>query len=320
VAELSTHFKLRDLGPTSFLLGVEITRDWSKHTIYLSQCQYILDKLDEFHMSDCKPVGTPMLPGIKLTKEQCPNSSDESSEMSNIPYMNAVGSLMYLATMTRPDIAFTVGVLARFNSNPGMAHWKAVKHLLRYLKGTMDLKLAYGPDVTSNEPFTTYSDADYGGNRDNGRSTTGYMVKLGTGAVCWSSKLQPTVTLSTTEAEFVAAEAAGKEVCWMRHLLGELGYGPSQPSLLLIDNQSVINVAKNPEHHGQMKHLDLKYYWLREKVEKKVMMPKYLPTNNMPADLLTKSLAKPVGLHDFTLVTKAHTFLLTHLHTFPFHF
>ena len=115
--------------------------------------------------------------------------------MINVPYINAVGSLMYLATMTRPDIAYTVGVLARFNSNPGQAHWNAVKHLFRYLKGTVELKLEYGPDETiGSEMFATYSDADHGGNKDNGKSTTGYMVKLGSGVVAWKSKLQPVVT------------------------------------------------------------------------------------------------------------------------------
>ena len=207
--------------------------------------------------------------------------------------MNAVGSLMYLATTSRPDISFTVGSLARFNANPGIMHWKAVKHLFRYLQGTVDLKLEYGPDQTANNLFTTYCDADHGGDKVNGKSTSGYMVKLGSGVVSWSSKLQPIVTLSTTEAEFVAAVAAGKEICWMKNLLQELGYTSTQPFALWIDNQSCITVAKNPEHHGRMKHLDLSFYWLRDMVAKKLISPAYLPTNEMPADLLTKALAKP---------------------------
>ena len=155
------------------------------------------------------------------------------------------------------------------------------------------MKLVYGPDPTTSDLFTTYCDADHGGNRDNRKSTGGYIVKLGVGAVCWSSKLQPVVSLSTTEAEYVAAVAAGKEICWMRNLLQELGYTSSQPSPLWIDNQSCITVAKNPEHHGRMKHLDLCFYWLRDMVEKKVIAPAHLPTEEMPADLLTKPLAKP---------------------------
>ena len=294
VVELGTYFKLRDLGSTSLLLGVEITRNRASRTIYLSQKQYILNKLHEFDMTDCKPLGTPMLPGLKLTSEQCPQTSDEKAEMQNIPYINAVGSLLYLAILTRPDIAYAASVLARFNSNPGIAHWKAVKHLFRYLKGTVDLKLAYGPDPSNgNDRFITYCDADHGGNKDNGKSTTGYMVKLGSGVVCWSSKLQPIVTLSTTEAEYVAGVAAGKEICWVQNLLSELGYGASMPAKLYNDNQSALSVAKNPEHHGRMKHLDLCFYWLRDKVQSNTIQPLYLRTEDMPADLLTKALPKP---------------------------
>ena len=131
----------------------------------------------------------------------------------NIPYINAVRSLLYLAILTRPDIAYAASVSARFNSNPGPLHWKAVKHLFRYLKGTVELKLAYGPDPSvETDRIIAYCDADHGGNKDNGKSTSGYMIKLGSGVVCWSSKLQPIVALSTTEAEYVAGVAAGKEI------------------------------------------------------------------------------------------------------------
>jgi hypothetical protein len=105
--------------------------------------------------------------------------------------------------------------------------------------------------------------------------------------------LQPIVTLSTTEAEYVAGVAAGKEICWVQNLLGELGYTASTPSKLYIDNQSALSVAKNPEHHGRMKHLDLCYYWLRDKVQTKTLQPLYQPTEDMPADLLTKALPRP---------------------------
>jgi len=184
--------------------------------------------------------------------------------------------------------------LARFNSNPGPIHWKAVKHLFRYLKGTADMKLEYGPDeLMGPEMFITYSDADHGGNKDNGKSTSGYLVKLGSGVVDWRSKLQPVVTRSTTEAEYIAAGAAGAEILWVQNLLLELGYCPKAPSKLCMDNQSAISVAKNPQHHGRMKHLDLCFYWLRDQVEKKKICPEYLRTDDMPADILTKSLPKP---------------------------
>src|SRR5215470_7586461 len=131
-----------------------------------------------------------MNPNTKLTSAMSPApNSPESAEMSKIPYIQAVGSLMYLAVATRPDIAYSVGVLCRFNINPGREHWKAVKHLFRYLKGTLNEKLSYSPS-NSTEPFTTFTDADHGGNPDNGRSTSGYIVKMGTGAISWASKLQ----------------------------------------------------------------------------------------------------------------------------------
>ncbi|GLB42956.1 putative reverse transcriptase (RNA-dependent DNA polymerase) [Lyophyllum shimeji] len=293
VSELGTHFKLRDLGPTSYLLGIRIERETAERRIYLSQTQYIVNKLEEFGMTDCKPVGTPMLPGLKLSSSQSHQTVEEKAVMENIPYMNAVGSLLYLATMTRPDIAYAASVLARFNANPGMAHWKAVKHVFRYLKGTIGLKLMYGPNPEQDDLFVTFSNADLGGNPDNGRSTTGYMTRIGLGVVDWMSKLQPVVTLSTTESELVAGVTAGRGMAWIRNLVDEIGYAAPTPSKLFTDNMSAMQVSKNPEHHGRMKHLDLCWYWLREQVGKKKIAPLHLPTEEMPADLLTKALPKP---------------------------
>src|ERR1700730_2169630 len=217
---------------------------------------------------------------------------EETEEMCSVPYLQAVGSLMYLAVATCPDIAYAVGVLARVSKNPGLAHWKAVKHLFHYLKGTMDLKLTYAPDPSSPELFTTFSDADHAGNPDNGRSTGGYVVKMGTGAISWSSRLQGIVALSTTEAEYVAATSAGQETLWLCNLFQEMGYPISGPSALYLDSASALAVAKNPEHHGRMKHLDLRFYWLRDEVEKGTISLGHVSTSAMPADILTKALGR----------------------------
>ena len=289
IKDLELHFKLRNLGPTSWLLGMKITRDFSNHSISLSQHQYITDKLKEFGFNDCSPTTTPMDPGLVLQKTQL---SDQDKEyMSKIPYLQAIGSLIYLSQCTRPDIAYAVGTLAKFNSNPAPIHWKAVKHLFKYLQGTKDYDLVYKPDGEQ-ELFITYSDSNHGACKDTGRSTGGYVVKIGTGAVSWSSKLQSVVALSTTEAEYIAAVEAGKELKWMRSLLGEFGYKFDSASTLCIDNQSSISVAKNPEHHGRMKHLDLKFHWLRENVEAGHIKPKHVGTNEMIADCLTKALPR----------------------------
>ena len=134
--------------------------------------------------------------------------------------------------------------------------------------------------------------ADHGGCKNSGKSTGAYVVKIGTGAVSWSSKLQSVVTLSTTEAEYIAAVSGGTEILWMQNLLEEIGFGSPGSSTLHVDNRSAIQVAKNPEHHGRMKHLDLKFYWLRDVVNSGKISVSHLSTIDMPADLLTKPLER----------------------------
>ena len=146
--------------------------------------------------------------GLKLSKSMAPTTPDEITQMKSVPYASAVRLLMYLAVATHPDIAYAVGVLFRFTQDPGITHWKAVKHLFRYLKGTQDYNLTFSP-TTSCEPFQAYSDADHASNVDNGKLTSGYLIKIGSRAVSWSS-----IALSTTEAEYIAAVHAGKEVIW----------------------------------------------------------------------------------------------------------
>jgi hypothetical protein len=292
VEDLKRHFKLRDLGPTSYLLGVEIQRDRKQRQLTLSQKQYILNVLDRASMSDCNPVSTPLDPSEKLSAEMAPKTRQEWEEMRTVPYVNILGAVAYIAIATRPDIAYAVSVLARFSKDPGPKHWKALKHLLRYLRGTIDYKLTYAPDPTSNDLFTSYCDADHGGNPDNGRSTSGFIVKIGTGAVSWMSRLQSFVTLSTTEAEYVAAVSLGQEVLWLRNLLEEIGYKQDSPSTLRIDNQSALSVAKNLEHHSRVKHLDLRFYWLRDEVERRRLQVQHISTEVMPADALLKALGR----------------------------
>ena len=248
--------------------------------------------LERFGLSSCNPVQTPIAPGITLSKSMGPTTPEEVQQMQNTPYLSAIGTLQYLSTMSRPDIAYTVSFLARFNQNPGPSHWGAVKHLMRYLKGTMDFKLTYSGPLAPGI-FTTFCDASHGDCKDSGRSTGGYVTRMGGGAVGWASKLQPVVAQSTTEAEFVAAVEAGKEICWMRNLLGELGYTCTTSSPLYIDNESAVTVSKNPEHHGRMKHLDLRFYWLRDAVEQGIIAPLRIPGNEQPADILTKALPLP---------------------------
>ena len=150
--------------------------------------------------------------------------------------------------------------------------------------------------------FQTYSDANHGGCKDSGRSTSAYVVKIGTGIVSWMLKHQPIVALSTTEAKYVAACEAGKEIVWMRELLQEIGFESNGPSTLHMDNQSAIQVAKHPEHHGRMKHLNLHWYWLQNIVDKGIISPHFISTLDMPADLLTKALPRVKVQHICSLL------------------
>ena len=292
VVELSKRVKMRDLGESSFLLGMLIERDRSVRMLALSQRQYILDMLTRYRMDQCDSVKTPMNKNAaRLSKLDGPQNDAERQEMQLVPYGEAVGSLLYLARGTRPDIAYTVAFLARFVANPGRAHWQAVKHLFRYLQGTKDLRLVYrGERYDPEQIFRAFTDSAHGDSVDTGRSTSGYLLTIGGGAVSWSSRLQSLVAQSTTEAEYIAAVDAGREAVWMRNLLTELGYTLSGPTVLHMDNQSSISVAKNPEHHGRMKHLDLRFFWLRDQVKAKLLVPAYVGTENMPADILTKAL------------------------------
>ena len=291
-SELSKRFKLKDLGPIHHILGLEITRDRSKRQLFLSQSYYLQTVLERFNMQDCNPCSTP-LPPAPLLHSMSPKTEQEKEEMRKVPYINVVGSLMYLAVATRPDIAHAVGVISQFNANPGSAHWSAAKRILRYLKGTPKYALRLGlttPQTTPQIGIKAYSDADWAGDRDTRKSTSAYAMFLGDGLVSWSSKRQPVVALSTTEAEYISAVHAGQEIIWLRNILGELGFPQVQSTPLFIDNQSAIATSKNPENHSRIKHMDIRLFWLRDQISKNVIEPSYKHTTEMVADILTKSL------------------------------
>jgi hypothetical protein len=204
--------------------------------MYLSQQKHIGDVLACFNMTDARPVSTPLAKSVPLTKEDCPQSDEDLEYMKSVPYLSAVGSLMYLAVGTCPDIAFAVGALSCFNANPGQAHWKQVQHVFKYLAGTQDLMLCYGPGADST-CLQIYSDVDYAGDVDSVCSTSGHAMFIGK---YWSSKRQPVVAKSTTEAEYIAANEAGSDGVWFWNFTSELGYPPAGATPLWLDNQSAI--------------------------------------------------------------------------------
>lgn len=210
---------MKDLGPAKFVLGMRIIHDQEKRTLSIDQSHYIKKVLERFGMSECKPAKTPMDVSAKLTNEMSPSNEESRNEMKNIPYQSAVGSILFVAQITRPDIQYAVGAVSRFNNNPGIGHWTAVKRILRYLKGTTDLKLNYTKDKNY---LTGYSDSDWASDPTDRRSTTGYIFKLSGGAISWSSKKQQTIALSTAEAEYMAMSATTQEAIWLNSLHDEI--------------------------------------------------------------------------------------------------
>ena len=206
---LSKSFAMKDLGSAKKILGMKITRDRSKKLLWLSQESYVEKLLKRFNMHKAKPVNTPLAGHFKLSMKQSPTSEKDKAEMKNVPYSSAVGSLMYAMICTRPDIAYAVDVVSRFLTNPGKEHWTAVKWILRYLRGTTKNCLCFG----KGKPMLTgYTDADLAGDIDSRKSTSGYLITFAGGAVSWQSKLHKCVSLLTTEAKYIVATEACKEI------------------------------------------------------------------------------------------------------------
>jgi len=284
-ADLSKEFEMTDLGEAKFILGIYLEQNIPEGYIRLNQSGYIAKILERFKMEDSNPVSTPLDVSVKLCKNQDP----PLAEMKDIPYQSAVGSLMYAMIATRPDIAAAVGVVCRFMSNPTRQHWTAVKRILRYLKGTKHFSLQY--QATGDKvKLTGYSDSNWAGDLDTRRSTTGYTFLVNSGSISWSSKIQTTVALSTTEAEYMALSETTKEVIWLRQLLSDLGYQQQSPTTLYVDNQSTISLAKNPVMHARTKHIDICHHFIREHLDNQDINLEYINTADMIADILTKPL------------------------------
>jgi hypothetical protein len=296
-ATLGAHFAVKDLGPVSDYLGMDVRRDRSSRQITLSQQRYALELIEKFGMADAAPRSSPMPEGAQLVRtgllggpEQEPLPDADAST-----YRALVGGLLYLANCTRPDLAFAVGVLARFMSAPTAAHWEAGKHVLRYLRGTAGLGLCFGGEGGTGEleQVVGFADADYGGERDSRRSTTGCVFLLNGAGVSWLSRLQHTVALSTTEAEYQAAAMAAKEALWLRNLLADMGLPLAGPLQMYGDNQSALALIKNPVVHDRSKHIDIMHHFVRQRCARMELSYDYCSTQLMIADALTKALPLP---------------------------
>jgi hypothetical protein len=287
--QLREHFEITDLGELGWLLGLKVERDRQARTITLSQQAYVETVLQRFHMQDAKPEYVPMKPGTILSTDQSPSSQTELEDMKDIPYQRAIGSLMYAAVSTRPDIAFPVAILSQFMHNPGRAHWEAVKQILCHFQATRSMRLTLGSESAGLE---AYIDTDWA-QQPHQHSISGYVVLLNGGAVAWSARKQSLIALSTAEAKYIALTSIAREVLFIQALLNEL-YGPTPDSIpVYCDNQGAIALASNNKFHGRTKHIDLWYHYICELVKNGTLRLEYCPTDDNLADAFTKALPRP---------------------------
>jgi hypothetical protein len=295
-------FTMKDLGPVDTFLGVRITRDRRRRRMWLSQSKYVEEMLGEMGMSHCRPVATPELTSSASSSPippppRNPETGDDDSPHATVQYRTVVGKLNYAAGWTRPDIRSAVRELSVHQAAPTAEAWVKAKRVLRYLKGSMDLGILLDP--TSRTPsgstlqLVGYCDASFASDVNTRRSVTGYTFLLSGCCVTWFAGRQASVSLSTTEAEYVALSDGCKEAVWLRRLLSEIGQPQLKPTPLMEDNQACIAIAENPRDHSRTKHIDLKFHHIRERIADGEVSVEYVPTADQIADIFTKGLPKP---------------------------
>ena len=298
---LKSRFQLSEIGVLHWLLGIQVNVNYDidadLRTISLSQGSYIDKILDRFGMSDCKPHRIPLATKHGLRKWQ-----EKDTPADQNLYQEIIGCLIYLVTGTRPDLAFVTMFLSQFASKPNTQHMGALKGVLRYLKGTRDLKLTYRANRTN---LIGYADSDYANDKDDSRSISGYIFQLNGNTISWRSKKRNRrVHTSTTEAELFAMSLASKHLLWLQEAMKELQphshshpnpQDPSSSDDLYGDNQATLKLIRNQRNNNDLtKHVAVVYHFLRNlTLEQKLFHIRYIPTTENLADICTKSIARP---------------------------
>jgi hypothetical protein len=294
---LSKEFDMKDLDAAKKILGMEIRRDNDAKKLWLSQAGYVKKVLERFIMENAKLVSTPLANHFRLSTSQCPKTVEETEDMSKVPYASAVGCLMYAMVCTRPDLAHAVSVVSKYMANPGKQHWDVVKWIFKYLKGTIDYDITFVKQK-SDLSVVGYVDADYAGDLDDRRSTTGYVFTLVGGLICWKPMIQSTVAMS---AEYMAAVEAAKEALWLTGLVKKLGIQQGGVSLHC-DSQSAIYLAKNQVYHARTKHIDVRFHKIRELVTIAKLLLEKIHTSKNATGMLTKLVTADKFKHCLDLI------------------
>jgi hypothetical protein len=282
-AEMKNKFSMSDLGLLSYYLGLEVQQ--TEEGIKIGQGAYAAKLVERSGLSDCNVCAVPMESRLKLSKES------KSPLVDATEYRSLIGGLRYLLN-TRPDITFAVNYVSRFLEKPREDHRLAVKHLLRYVAGTLDFGVFYSRGKKRDHQLIGYSDSDYAGDADDRKSTSGMLYCLGASPITWNSWKQKVVALSSCEAEYIAAAYGACQGVWLARLLKDLVGGKLGAPTLRIDNKSAIDLAKNPVHHERSKHIETKYHYIRKCVEDGRIVLQQVPTGDQLADIMTKSLAR----------------------------
>lgn len=279
-SRLSEKFESKDLGELKYFLGISVERDRKMGVIRLSQKSYLEKVLLKYNMSKCNPVATPLEKGLYL--------ENNKGNKPSLPYQNLIGSLLYLSVWTRPDITQAVSYLSQFNQYFDYVHWTNAKRVLKYLQGAKDLCLTF---TKGEKELIGFCDADWGSDPIDRKSFSGYIFNFCGGPISWQSRKQSAVAQSSTEAEYVALSQAGNEAVYLQRLIEEL-VNLRCVANLKCDNQGAIFLSSNPVFQRRTKHIDIAYHNVRNLVEKKVIVVKHVPSEQMVADVFTKPLGR----------------------------
>ncbi|KAJ0391590.1 hypothetical protein P43SY_011493 [Pythium insidiosum] len=280
--QLRTHFELTSLGQVRYLLGIEVSFSPTRDSIFLSQATYIETILKRFNMTSCNGVATP--------ESKHETLSHEKTRHENMPYREIIGAIQYLVSGTRPDLAHATRYLGQFNAHFEWGHYQKAKRVLRYLRHSTDFGLVIKLDKQDTPLLETFTDADFANDATDRKSVSGYVTQLDGNTISYASKKQGVVALSTAEAEYVAMHEGARDIMWLGALLDELGLPFKKPPTLWCDNMSTVHLSTKPSKHSKMKHVDVKYHFTRNLVEKEKLATRHCGTNEMPADTLTKPL------------------------------
>ncbi len=306
IVQLNKIFKVNDLGPAEVFLGIRIDRDCHNKKLWLSQKDYIADLLHTYDMDDVNLTSVPLYKKLQSYKAGDHTLQEVDDKNLTLYFQRLNGQLLYPAVCTRPDLSFTTAALGQHNANPTRAVASAAKGVLHYLAGTRDYALLYGGECAKDAvkgldispSDVAFTDADWGTDNTDRRSFSGFAIFLYGGLVSWSSAKQKSTALSSTESEYMALTHMMKELLWIILFTNALSLPMPSPFPMLSDNDSSLTIANSQSNSPHLKHIDIRYHFIREQLKANTFSTHWIPTRSMTADVLTKPL--------FSVLHKAH--------------